>query len=240
MIKIEGVAFDLEGTVVDVEFAHHQAHILSAKDVGLVLSLEDCFKYLAHFIGGPDEKVAQEICELAKSRGISADPNYVHEQKKKHYSELLTAVPIVAREGFLEFFHAIKKLGLKYAIGSLTDQRQAKVLLERSGMGKLFGEENIVLREQVKNLKPAPDVWIETAKRMGIRAENQLIFEDSPRGIQGAVTVGAYGLGMPVYNRPDIIKALIDSGAKRVFLSWTDINAEKLIDEINEGHFREE
>ncbi len=234
--KIEAIAFDLEGTVVDVESAHHQAHMLSARDVGVILSLENCFTLLPHFIGGPDDKVAEEISVLAAQQGIGADKEHIIQQKKIHYKELLTTLEIKPRAGFLEFFQAIKAMRLKYTIGSLTSMDQALVLLERSGIGELFGYENIILREDVKNLKPAPDVWYATAKKAGVRPENQIVFEDSPRGIQGAFQVGAYCIGMPVYNRPDIVKALVQAGAKRVFISWIGINPEKLIEDINDEH----
>ncbi|MBU0459915.1 MAG: HAD family phosphatase [Nanoarchaeota archaeon] len=236
MTNIKSIAFDLEGTVVSVENAHHQAHILAAKDVGVTLSLEDCFKSLLHFIGGPDDMVAKEICEIAAQRGLEADPNYVLERKKFHYPHLLTEIEIKPREGFLNFFHKVRAMGIKCTIGSVTTQEQAKILLERSGVGELFGQENIVLREDVQNPKPAPDVWIATAKKAGVNPENQLVFEDSPRGIQGAMEVGASCIGMPVYNCPDTVKDLMDAGAKRIFMQWNEINPENLLKNINQEH----
>lgn len=232
MVKIESIAFDLEGTVIDVESAHHQAHILAAADIGLTLLWEDCFKLFPHFIGGPDEEVSKEISRLAFQQGIIIDINYLLKQKRFHYSRLLSKLKIKPREGFIDFFQTVKAKGIKCTIGSLTDEGQAKILLERSGLGKLFGKENIVLREDVQKVKPAPDVWIETAKRAGVSPENQLIFEDSPRGIEGAVKIGAYCIGMPIIQRPEVIKALIRAGAKRIFMHWNEINANNLIDDI--------
>ncbi len=234
MTKIESIAFDLEGTVVDVEAAHHQAHILAANNIGVTLTLEDCFKMIPHFIGGPDDEVAKDICALAAQRGIEADPNYVLEQKKNHYSRLLNTLEIKPREGFVDFFQAVKAMGLKYTIGSLTQEEQAKVLLERSGVGNLFGYENIVLREHVQNPKPAPDVWIETAKRAGVDPANQIVFEDSPRGIQGAIKIGAYCVGMPTNNQPDTLAALKEAGAKQIFMAWSEINPVHLIKNVNQ------
>lgn len=230
MTLIRSATCDLEGTVVNVEPAHHQAHILSAKDVGVILSLEDCFKKLPHFIGGPGEKVAKEIAALAED---NVDYRDVLKSKESHYNDLLKTMKIEPRKGFLQIFHAFKDMGLRYAIGSLTNSDQAMVLLERSGVGDLFGYENIVLREHVKNPKPAPDVWYETAKRAGIDPAAQLVFEDSPRGIEGAIKVGASCIGMPVYNRPDVIGDLVKVGAIRVFMEWDEINAQRLIENIN-------
>jgi HAD superfamily hydrolase (TIGR01509 family) len=236
MPEIKAVVFDLEGTVVNVESAHHNAHILAAKDVGVELDFKSCLKFLPHFIGGPDGLVAKEIAELAKQQGKIVDTIYIHERKKIHYNELLKTMEIKPRDGFVEFFNAVKTMGLKVTIGSVTSREQAMVLLDRSGVGKLVGYENIVLREDVTNPKPAPDIWLATAKKSGIEVKEQVVFEDSPGGTKGASAVGCYCVGMPVYHRPDIIKKLIESGSKRIFNCWTKINAEKLIRNIEKEH----
>lgn len=235
MRKIESVAFDLEGTVIDVEYAHHEGHRLAARDFYVELSLEECLQLIPHFIGGPDDEVAKEISQLLQKRqGTKIDYREVLLADKKHYGNLLQELKIEPRKGFVNFFQAIKDRGLKYAIGSLTDENQAKLLLERGGIIDLFGSyKNIVLREHVKNLKPAPDVWIETARRTSVDPAEQLIFEDSPRGIQGGVQVSAYCIGMPVYNKPSVIMPLLEAGARRVFIQWDEINPHKLIDNIN-------
>lgn len=56
-MAIRGIAFDLKGTVVDVEAAHHNGHLAAAAEFGLTISLEEAYARLPHFIGGPDEKV---------------------------------------------------------------------------------------------------------------------------------------------------------------------------------------
>ncbi|MDP3733876.1 MAG: HAD-IA family hydrolase, partial [Nanoarchaeota archaeon] len=144
---------------------------------------------------------------------------------------------IKPRKGFLEFFHEVRTMGIKCTIGSLTNREQALTLLEKSGIGKLFGYENIVLREDVQNPKPSPDVWIATARKANVEPRQQLIFEDSPRGIQGAICIGAYCIGMPIYNRPDTIQELVKEGAQRVFMCWSEINPQKLIENVNEERF---
>ena len=226
-------AFDLEGTVIDVEYAHHEGHRRAASDAGVVLSMEDCFARLPHFIGGPDEEIAKEISHLALSEnGKVIDYRDVLASTNEQYHHLLGELPIEPRNGFVDFFSVIQQQGLRYAIGSLTAQNQAMTLLERSGLLNLFEMKYIVLKEHVAQLKPAPDVWIETAKRAGVDPSQQIVFEDSPRGIQGAMEVGAYGIGMPVYNRPEVVNALVNAGAKRIFLNWNEINADSLLHNV--------
>jgi len=228
-VKIKGIAFDLEGPLVDVESAHHQGHILSAADVGLKMTNEDCLK-LPHFIGGPDTEVAKEIAQLA---GGAADADFVYNRKKFHYDELIKTLPIRLRPGVTNIFEEIMEENLKIAVGSLTIKAQATLLLEKTGLYGIFGK-NILLREDVRNVKPDPEVFLKTAEIMGIRPEEQLVFEDSPNGIIAAKAAGSIAVGMPTIHVPITIKKLIDAGAVRIFWDWREINFQSLIKNLNQ------
>lgn len=224
--KIKAVAFDLEGTVVDVEAAHHEGHRAAAKDVWLDLSLDDCFRYLPHFIGGPDEEIAKEIAAMAK-----ADWKYVLERMKFHYNRILEsgAVEIKPRDGFLEVYQGLQDRGIVSTVSMLTSLDQARVLLSRSGLDQLFLADRIVSGEDVLNSELSPGVFLETARRAGVHPSEQLVFEDSPHGIKAAVDAGSVAIGMPVYHKPEAIASLLQAGAKRVFPSWRKIDLSQLV-----------
>lgn len=225
--KIRAVAFDLEGTVVDVEFAHHEGHRAAASDVGLTMGIEDLLRDVPHFIGGPDEEIAKEIAIIA---GSSTDWNYVLERMLYHYNRILesSAVEIKLRDGFLEAFQWFQDHGIIVTIGTLTPASQARVLLARSGLDRLIPADRIVLKEDVGNSREYSEVFLETARRAGVDPSEQLVFEDSPRGIEAAVEIGSIAIGMPVYHRPEVTMPLLVAGARRVFLEWGEINMSKL------------
>lgn len=227
---IKGVAFDLEGTVIDVEKAHHEGHLAAAAEIGVMLTLDEAFQKLSHFIGGPDDVICEEIWNLSdRSRPFA----FIVERDKFHYHRRLKELPVAPRLGFLQVLEKFRQLNLKTAIGSLTGQDEAEVLLELSGLNKLFNRSITVLREDVKNLKPAPDVFLETARRMGISPAEQLVFEDSPRGIQAAFAAGSnMTVGMPVYARLEITESLRKAGAKRIYMSWEEVNVMELLAEL--------
>ncbi len=228
---IEGIAFYLEGTVVDVEAAHHEGHIATAKEFGVHLTLDEALSKIPHFIGGPDDKVCEDILNLIvleNRNGMTAKDILVRD--KFHYERLLATMEICPRPGFNKFFETMRVSGLRMAIGSLTATNQAMILLDRSGLRKLFRESNIILREHVAQVKPAPDVFLKTAAVMGISPKNQLVFEDSPRGVQAAIAAGSsFIFGMPVYNRTETVQPLFNAGARGVFLDW---EAAQLIAEL--------
>lgn len=219
-----GIAFDLEGTVIDVEFAHHESHILAAKEVGVELNLDLALEKIIHFIGGPDEEVCKEIYELSDKKYPIP---FILGVKKFYYEELLKNISeIKPRKGFMEFLDYLKKGGKKISIGSLTPSNQAKTLLLKSGLYNYFEKNNLVLREDVMNVKPAPDVFLLTAKRMEVSPVHQLVFEDSPRGVSAAIKAGSKVIGMPVYDRPEVIENLYKAGAFKVYLDWEDVLGE--------------
>lgn len=234
-MKILGVAFDLEGTIIDVEYAHFQGFVLAAADIGLELSLDYFKKNIHIFSGIGDSRIAEHISLLAKD----VDATIILGRKRFHYNCLLETMPIKPRPGSLVVIRKIKTNGLQIAIGSLTIKSQAQILLERSGLVKVFPRENIVLETDVKNLKPAPDVYLETAKRLGIDPVEQLVFEDSPTGLAAIKDAGSIGVGMPApyNNQSQLIKALVDAGAIRIFMDWREMNIASVIRNLQNSQY---
>lgn len=225
-MNIKGIAFDLEGTVIDVEKAHHEGHIAAAREVGVTLDLDTALQKIPHFIGGPDDAIVQEIWELSDKKNPI---DFIAERDRFHYERLLKELSIVPRPGFLEFLERIVAEGLKISIGSLTAEIDVMLLLEHAGLDKYFSREITVLREDVQNVKPAPDVFIETARRMGIDPREQLVFEDSPRGIMAALAAGSRAIGMPVYNKEEVIDELKRAGAMEVYTHWNEVKNSEII-----------
>ncbi len=227
---IEGIAFDLEGTVVDVEAAHHNGHLAAAAEFGLTLSLDEAYAKIPHFIGGPREKICEDIRNLlAEDTRKRLTVEEIATRDEFHYERLLTEIQIEPRPGVLDFIWCVSRMGLQISIGSLTATKQANILLERSNLWSVFGKERIVLREHVKNVKPMPDVFLKTAELMIIKPSEQLVFEDSPRGVQAALTAGSKAIGMPVVLRGITVGALVDAGVSRIFYDWREIDALALI-----------
>lgn len=219
--KIKGIAFDLEGTVVDVEAAHHQGHFAIAKEIGIELDLDSALKTIPHFIGGPDEKIVEELWALSDKK---RDTAFIAKRDKYHYHEFLKKLTIEPRPGFLDFFKKVCQMGIKTSIGSLTSLEDAAVLLNSSGLDKIFSRAVTVLRNDVERVKPAPDVFRETARRMDITTAEQLVFEDSPNGIRAARAAGTETIiGVPVYDRNEVIEKLLQAGATEVFKNWSDV-----------------
>jgi len=233
--QIRGVAFDLEGTIVDLEPLHFAAHVETAKMLGLPIDLdnpETFTKHLPHFIGGPLEKIMEELLALAKWKGSEKEAEEMLKILSAKDSEIFRnlrdaeAVEIEPREGFMEVFEEIKRHGLPVAIGSLTEKADAEIILRKSGLDKLFAPENIVLRENVQRLKPDPEMYIKTAECMRIPTGRQLVFEDSHNGVRAAKDAGSVPVGVPTRFEESIILRMWENGARFIFKDWESVGYE--------------
>ena len=162
MPEIRGVAFDLEGTVIDVEFAHFEASRLAAEEVGVHFDpnnlLPDIVSKIPNAIGGGNTVNSRGIWELSDGKSTVEE---IGRRKFFFYNQIIEGLATIEpRSGFLEVFEEIRRLGLKVAIASLTPPNQAKVLFERSGVHNLFPKDCILLEDSVTKVKPDPKVYL--------------------------------------------------------------------------------
>ncbi len=147
------------------------------------------------------------------------------ELDRKLYREMLKEIEIEPRPGFLRFARELNAFEFGVMFGSLTPIEEATVLIERSGLARIFPREKFVLAENVRSLKPSPDVYLATAAKMGISPSEQLVFEDSPNGIRAAIAAGSRAIGMPVYWLPETVSELVKTGAEAVLKHWGQIDS---------------
>jgi HAD superfamily hydrolase (TIGR01509 family) len=226
-MKVKGVAFDLEGTLINVEEAHHKGHLKAAEEVGVSLTFDEAVERVPCFIGGPDTRIVEGIWELSdKQKPVS----FIAQRDKYHYQKFLKELTIKLRPGSEKIIKWLKKNNYQISIGSLTPADQAMYLIERAGLLEYISKDCIVMKEDVPELKPAPYVYLETAKRMGIDCSEQIVFEDSPQGVSAAAKAGALVvIGMPAYNDERIITLLKEEGVGEIFYDWHSVNIEEII-----------
>lgn len=229
-MKIKGIAFDLEGTLVDLEKFHHDAHLEVARRVGLNLTLDEALTKLPHFIGGPDITIMEEIITLSKKFSLSADK--LLKIDKKLYREKLFSTSILPRSGVLSVLKQLIQSNFPIAIGSLTNNKEALYILKKSGLDSFFPKDKVVLLSDVAKVKPAPDVFLKTAKLMNIDPAEQLVFEDSPNGVRSARNAGSIAIGIPVYDKPETIEVLKKAGVWKIIKNWEKVNLKKLFQKL--------
>ena len=104
------------------------------------------------------------------------------------------------------------------AIGSSSRKELIASNLKISGCDGYF--QVIVSGDEVEHGKPAPDIFLLAAKRLGIAPENCYVFEDSPNGIRAA-----YAAGMKPILVPDLMPVTEEMKEKSLFIASSLIEA---------------
>jgi beta-phosphoglucomutase len=121
------------------------------------------------------------------------------------------------------------------AVGTVTERATALGILGRAGLLDLFGAGRVVAGENVPRLKPAPDVYQETARRLGVPPDEQLVFEDSVTGIAAARSAGSPVVAMPTVRHPGYLASVATAGASAVFPAWHDRDLLSWLDRATGG-----
>lgn len=184
-----GYIFDLDGTLIDSMPVHYLAWDRAMREAGGPGRLdEDLFYSLG---GVPTRRVAELMGE---HYGLAVDPEAVYHRKEQYYLELLPAVKLV------EPVVAIaRRMAGKFPIAIATGGTPDVALpsLEATGLTGLF--EIIITPHDVGpgRGKPAPDMFLLAAERMGVAPRECVVFEDAEPGVQAALAAGMAVVRVP-------------------------------------------
>ena len=103
------------------------------------------------------------------------------------------------KKGAKELLEFLKKNKVKIGLASGTSRVSVEHHLNELEILDIF--DAIVAGTEIENGKPAPDIFLFTAQKMGAKPENCFVFEDSENGIKAGVAAGMKTIGIP-----DIVK----------------------------------
>ncbi|AKD05829.1 hydrolase [Pontibacter korlensis] len=115
------------------------------------------------------------------------------ERKDLYFHELLKQNGVVVFDDAIDWIKEQQEAGMKTAIVSAS--RNCLTILRRAGLDKLFEVrvDKVVANELKLKSKPAPDIYLEAARRLGVEPQETAVFEDTAAGIEGA-KAGGFGL----------------------------------------------
>lgn len=213
-------AFDLEGTLVDLELLHQQAFEHVAGSLGVRFNYDDFLK----FIGAGELVISKAIADLIGGETIGHQE--IRRAKQKIYNDLLHSQEIKPREGVIEYLDSAHSHFGDLVVVTLTPRDKAQLILSRSGLLSFF--EYAVCEEDVTSLKPAPDAYSKAAGLLSSQTKRMLAHEDSPPGVASAKAAGSPVAAFPIFKN-----LTYDPEPDAIFMSWVGLDpkeiAEKLI-----------
>ena len=174
----KGLIFDCDGTLADTMPLHWHAWQIVTQRHNLQFP-EDRFYA---FGGVPSRDILQL---LAKEQGRSLDHIAVAHEKEEMY------LPLIARA---EPVHAVVEIAkanhgkIPMAVASGGTQKIIGLVLDHLKIRRLF--DAVVTSEMVKHQKPAPDIFLEAAKRIGVEPKSCRGYEDTDLGLQAIRAAG--------------------------------------------------
>ncbi len=182
--RFGGYIFDLDGTLVDSMATHYRAWRWALARHGAPPEAFRWHEFVAHGgMAAPDI-----VSDLNRCYGLSMAPEAVAEEKRARYAHLLESeqLPVIAET--VGLVHELRDEGIPYAIGTGSMPEGALATLRSAGLEELFPV--IVTPGDVVHGKPAPDIFLLCAERMGVAAGQCVVFEDAEPGIRAAQAAG--------------------------------------------------
>jgi HAD superfamily hydrolase (TIGR01509 family) len=175
------VIFDIDGTIVDNMHLHAEAFGVFAERHGLpALTPADRARL--------DGRRNSEIFPILFNRDVGRDEWQAYEREKEGLYRELSKGRLRPIKGLQALIDRIQEAHLPMALATSAPQLNVEHTLAELGLSNTFAI--IVRGDEVARGKPAPDVFIEAARRMNVDAADCLVFEDAPMGIEAAHAAG--------------------------------------------------
>jgi HAD superfamily hydrolase (TIGR01509 family) len=204
-IAFDAVLFDCDGVLVDSEPIANRVLTHSLNRLGLALTQAETEH---HFVGLPLLQSMARI-EALLGRSLPADwyPQYQAERDKALTAELQPVAGIVA------LLQHLQDKRIPMAVASGAEREKLDLNLRLTGLGSYFGP-NTFSGSDVERSKPAPDVYLLAARKLGIEPRRCAVIEDTATGTRAGVAAGMTVFG---YGARNDAQSLRDAGASRVF-----------------------
>ena len=195
---IEAVVFDLDGVIVDSEHVWDEVREGLARERGgrwhdraqadmMGMSSVEWSRYMHDVIGLPEppEEINAEVVRRMQER----------------YARDLPVVP-----GAVDAVRRLAAGSFRLGVASSSNRPLIETVLRETGLAKLF--EATVSSEEVERGKPAPDVYLEAARRLRVSPDRAAAVEDSASGIRSAHAAGMLVVAIPNRRYPPAQDAL--------------------------------
>ena len=175
-----GVLLDMDGLMLDTESTTIPLWQETGRIMGLNITEESALRTLGRT--GPDIRKSM-IDDYGEDFPYDAFREKLHLLINEEYEK-----GINLRPGLLVLLDRLAAIKIPYAVATSTFRKIALFKLRKAGILDRF--DIIVCGDDVKNGKPAPDIFLEAARRIGIPPDKCIGFEDSVAGLKGLHSAG--------------------------------------------------
>ena len=185
--EIKAFIVDLDGVITDTAEYHYKSWQSLADEEDLFFNREVNEK-----LRGVSRMASLEIILDGKEVDEDTKKEWT-DRKNKYYQKYLEEI---TKENILDDMEAklerLKTEGYKIAVGS--SSRNARKVLKQLKIYDMF--DAISDGNSVENAKPAPDLFLHTAKSLGLKPEECVVLEDAESGVEAALAANMKAVGV--------------------------------------------
>lgn len=173
---VRAVIFDMDGLMIDSEPFHQKAFDHVFRQYGKELSKHDNNSL---YVGISDKDAA---VDMVARYALPIKPEELVTKKQTAYLEFLKDV--TAQPGLVELLSLLDDLAIKTAIAS--SSMRTEIFAVTDALDVTFFFDIFCSAEEVEHGKPAPDIFLYAAAKLGLPASICLVLEDAPSGVAAA------------------------------------------------------
>jgi HAD superfamily hydrolase (TIGR01509 family) len=200
--SLPALIFDCDGVLIDSEYLASRVESDVTRDLGLKLSVDEAHDL---FLGKTVEGVLDAI---AARTGTRPSSTWVYNWAFATAHAFMRELKAV--DGVGVAVEELRRRGHRMAVASQSPLARVRLSLQVAGLAGQFGD-HIYVASMVARPKPAPDIYLLAAERLGAAPRECIVIEDSPAGASAAQAAGMRVLG---YAPGDTAAAMQTSGAR--------------------------
>ncbi|WP_369248293.1 HAD family hydrolase [Streptomyces sp. R41] len=211
-MRYDLVIFDNDGVLVDSEPISNTILAGYLTELGHPTSYEESIR---DYMGSAMHRIHDLVQERSGKRLPDDFDDVFHGRVFAAFERELEPVP-----GAVEVLEKLVADGVPYCVASSGSHERIRVGHRKTGLDLWFDEGRVFSSQDVGRGKPAPDLFLHAAERMGVPPQKCVVVEDSPLGVQAANAAG-----MHVYGFTAMTPAAKLAGATQLFSDMGELAA---------------
>lgn len=184
-MQIDGIVFDLDGTLADTEPLHIDTWLVVLNELGLKMDES----WMHQWIGLSDRLVSEHVCtHYLKTQSVE---NLQHIKQQTYRNRAVTEVKLF--DQVEEYLHEMSQF-IPIALATNSSREDVSAVFQATNLQKFL--KVIVTANDVSFLKPNPEPYQTAASLLGINPSLCFALEDSPAGITSAKKAGLFAIGV--------------------------------------------
>jgi len=185
-MPIKAVLFDMDGVLFDSEPLHETINTQIYRELDIIVDNA----LVREFVGRTSSDRWTRIIQKFQLQ------NTVDELNNRQWDDLVNSLPgsgLGASTGLDTLLAFLKENDIRATVASASHKRFVEAVIEHLLIGQNL--EGFTSGEEVERCKPAPDIFLLAAKKLGVAPPECLVIEDSSAGVRAGKAAGMYTVG---------------------------------------------